>query len=51
MPRIPGTNLGILGSMRHIDDWDQFERNKAAACFWYWQAQSGAYPALEGVMP
>ena len=51
MPRAPGTNRGILGAMRRIDDWDAFERNKAATAFWYWQASSGAYPALDGAIP
>lgn len=50
MPRFPGTNRGILGSMRRIADWDQFERNKAAAAIWYWMAQGGGYPALYGVV-
>jgi hypothetical protein len=50
MPRIRGTNRGILGAIRRIDDWDAFERHKAAAAFWYWQAVSGAYPALDGAM-
>jgi hypothetical protein len=50
MPRIPGTNRGILGAMRRIADRNKFERGKAAAAFWYWQASSGAYPALDGVM-
>ena len=51
MPRIKGTNTGILGQFRRISDWDAFERNKAATAIWYWMAQSGAYPALEGAMP
>jgi len=51
MPRIRGTNRGILGAMRRIDDWDAFERHKAATAFWHWQASSGAYPALDGAIP
>jgi len=46
MPRIPGTNRGILGKMGRIDDWDAIERNKAAAAIWYWRYSSGAYPRL-----
>lgn len=48
MPRIPGTNQGILGAMRRIDDWDAFEKNKAAAAIWYFRYSSGAYPRLVG---
>jgi hypothetical protein len=48
MPRIRGTNRGILGAMRRIDDWDAFERHKAAAAIRYWRYSSGAYPRLVG---
>ncbi|MDD5049887.1 MAG: hypothetical protein PHH09_13255 [Methanoregulaceae archaeon] len=53
MPRIPGTNRGILGAMRRIDDWDAFERHKAAAAFWYWQgalAFAAANAYLEAII-
>jgi len=50
MPRFPGTNRGLLGRIKRIDDWRAFERNKAAVALWYWQASSGAYPALDGAM-
>ena len=46
MPRIRGTNRGVLGYMRRIGDWDRFERNKVAAAIWYWRYSSEAYPRL-----
>lgn len=50
MPRIKGTNRGVLGYMRRIDDWNKFEHHRAETAIWYWPASSGAYPALDGAM-
>lgn len=46
MPRIRGTNRGYIGYMTKVSDWNQFEKNKAAAAIWYFRYSSGAYPRL-----
>ncbi len=50
MPRMPGTNQGLLGKMRRVADWRASERGRQAAAFWYFQFSSGAYPRLEGAI-
>jgi len=39
----------MLGGYKIINDWEQSLRNRQAAVFWWWQVDSGAYPALDEV--